>query len=584
MAKKARNKLKVVLVVFAAYWLAICAVAFIATVLSLTFALNSRFTLSKISSIVARGALMPFTYISKKTDSTFFLAWEKGLFILEESPSLATHLRKLQTTYTDHTPLDPQLITSIQKEYSHFLYELAVFQQLVSRSSLMSGVLSLTPYKSAKEQLNQNAQLLQASDAFLHFISDRLEQNQPVRLIILFQNNMELRATGGFPGSYATLTLANNAPIEFEVQDIYVPDGQLEGHVDPPLPIQEAFQQGFWKLRDANWHPDFQESANRVEWFFTEANYPPNDGVIGLNFTVTQKLLGITGPIHVSDLNTTVTQENIYPILQRANDTEFFAGSTKKKDTIDAFMTQLIFKLQHLSPPQYLQLFSLIDEQLQQKNILISVKDANLASFATLNHWDGKLNQVSCDQYGCSQDYFSLFEANLGVNKSNCCVNRQVTLEKESDQNNLMTTTTTLNYQNLGPGTEYTRVAGDYKAFIRLYYPANTQITPPIIEGKSYTEYIREMKALGYLHPITSEGYSWGEMNGLKELGMWVVVPKEKELNLSVKAISIISPYQPYSLIVQKQPGTLEQFNKYSISLDGKMLFNDEIQKDLVLK
>ena len=34
-----------------------------------------------------------------------------------------------------------------------------------------------------------------------------------------------------------------------EIKDIYVPDGQLVGHVDPPLPIQQAFGQGWWKLR-----------------------------------------------------------------------------------------------------------------------------------------------------------------------------------------------------------------------------------------------------------------------------------------------------------------------------------------------
>src|SRR3989344_6988876 len=53
--------------------------------------------------------------------------------------------------------------------------------------------------------------------------------------IVLLQNNRELRPSGGFMGSYARFKVQGSGLKEFTVQDIYVPDGQIAGHIDPPL-------------------------------------------------------------------------------------------------------------------------------------------------------------------------------------------------------------------------------------------------------------------------------------------------------------------------------------------------------------
>ncbi|MEO8581273.1 MAG: DUF4012 domain-containing protein [Patescibacteria group bacterium] len=575
-----KKKMKAVVFVVVLYCLTCLTVAALASLISVSSFFRSQFGVSKTSSIIARGALLPYIQLSKKINGSFFLAWEKGLLIVEETPNFIAQAQKLQKTYTDHLPLDPQLIFSTQMEYSKLLNDSIILQQLISESKFAQILLPLTSYDIIQNQLAQNAQLFQAIDTLLDYISNRLAENKPISLLFLFQNNMELRPTGGFPGSYATLRLAKNEPITFEVQDIYVPDGQLKGHVDPPLPIQEAFQQGFWKLRDANWHPDFQESATRINWFFTEAGHADIDGIVAINFTTIQKLLEITGPVKVSDLNTTVTTENIYQILQRADDKDFFAGSTKKRDTLSAFTTQLIFELQHLPPKKYFSIISLLTTQLKQKDILINIDDPDLSTLITLNHWDGKLTPVSCTDDGCIQDYFSVFEANLGVNKSNCCVNRNITLVKERDQQGQLTTTSTLQYHNLGPGTKFAGVAGDYRAFIRIYFPANTQLSTLEINDKSYEQFIAEMKTAKYFHPITSDNFSWGDVAGLKELGMWIEVPQEKELTVVIKTTNVLSHTLPYSIIIQKQSGSSDQFNQYKVSLDDHMLFSGTIATD----
>jgi hypothetical protein len=56
--------------------------------------------------------------------------------------------------------------------------------------------------------------------------------------LILFQNNMELRPTGGFIGSYGVANFGGGKMNGLNINDIYSADGQLKGHIEPPLPIK----------------------------------------------------------------------------------------------------------------------------------------------------------------------------------------------------------------------------------------------------------------------------------------------------------------------------------------------------------
>lgn len=85
--------------------------------------------------------------------------------------------------------------------------------------------------------------------------------------LVLLQNNMELRPTGGFIGSFALLTFNKGQLLDFEVRDVYSTDGQLKGHVEPPTELKEHLGEAGWYLRDSNWDPDFPTSAARAAWF-----------------------------------------------------------------------------------------------------------------------------------------------------------------------------------------------------------------------------------------------------------------------------------------------------------------------------
>ncbi|MCK4891403.1 MAG: DUF4012 domain-containing protein, partial [Candidatus Pacebacteria bacterium] len=71
------------------------------------------------------------------------------------------------------------------------------------------------------------------------------------KYLILFQNNSEIRGTGGFIGSYGILEIENGKIKNFFIDGIFNPDGQLKEKIIPPMPIQKI--SAAWSMHDANW-------------------------------------------------------------------------------------------------------------------------------------------------------------------------------------------------------------------------------------------------------------------------------------------------------------------------------------------
>ena len=155
------------------------------------------------------------------------------------------------------------------------------------------------------------------------------------RYLILLQNQMELRPTGGFLGSYAIVQLKNGKLIELSVQDIYEPDGRVTEHIEPPGPIQEAFQLGTLRLRDANWDPDFPKTAETLMWYFKKAGEGEFDGVIATNLLVFQEVLRQIGPVGLVDYDEDISVENLCEKAQFYSQESFFPGSKQKPEFLN---------------------------------------------------------------------------------------------------------------------------------------------------------------------------------------------------------------------------------------------------------
>lgn len=298
--------------------------------------------------------------------------------------------------------------------------------------------------------------------------------DHPKEYLVLFQNNMELRATGGFLGSYGRIRITRGI-IELEkIEDIYTPDGQIEGHVDAPWPIQAAFGQGWFRLRDSNWDPDFPTSAKTIQWFFEQGKEEKADGFIAVNLSFLEAILKITGPLYVVDEPEHITADNFYKKTQSAVEQNFFPGSVQKKTFLSKLGTSLVLHLKELPLQKKIQIPFLLFDLAQKKEILLYANDNRTQSLIEAVKFDGGLRDIR----NSGINYLALFESNLGANKANCCIKRQVSLNLSKKDQEILHELR-LHYENTNPATlkqppQYW--GGAYVNFLRIAMPLHANL------------------------------------------------------------------------------------------------------------
>ena len=347
------------------------------------------------------------------------------------------------------------------------------------------------------------------------------------RYLILLQNQMELRPTGGFLGSYAVAKVKNGKLVDVSVQDIYEPDGRVTEYVEPPEPIQEAFQLGTLRLRDANWDPDFPKTAKTLMWYFKKAGEGEFDGVIATNLLVFQGALRLVGPIKLIDYGEEVTADKLWEKAQFYSQERFFPGSKQKREFLKDLAKGLLMKMGDAGLFQKLKLLNLAVKMANEKQIMIYSNEGGFQKFLETVGWGGEVRQRNCPAWlvNCVADSLMIVEANLGVNKANCCVERKARLEMKKNENG-WDHKLTLIYENHSGDSAW---GGKYKAWVRLIIPSSAG----------------------------------------GEKGFWVEVPEGEESEYAVEYV-LPGGNNPIFLSIQKQSGIQEWPLELIIDENGK--------------
>ena len=83
------------------------------------------------------------------------------------------------------------------------------------------------------------------------------------------------------------------------------------------------YQRGGWKLRDANWDPDFPQAVQTLLWFFDKGGYQNIDGVVTVTLSSVQEYINILGPLYLPDYNKYIDAEGLYAFAQNQTEQSF---------------------------------------------------------------------------------------------------------------------------------------------------------------------------------------------------------------------------------------------------------------------
>ena len=383
-------------------------------------------------------------------------------------------------------------------------------------------------------------------------LPELLGKNQRKTYLVLFQNNMELRPTGGFIGSFGLLTFDGGRMTDLTVNDVYSADGQLRGHVEPPIPIKAHLNEANWWLRDSNWDPDFPTSAKRAEWFLDKEIGAQVDGVFGIDLKTVLEILKVTGPIFLADYNLDITSANLYEKTQSEAQDESFPGSHQKASFLTGLSRNLIAEVEKLGEKQKLLVLISFFKDFEERHIQAFLHDDPTQRAISSLGWSGEVSEPSCGP-NCYADLIGLTEANFGVNKANYFITRDVDLVVNLDQA-AVTRRLTLNLKN--SANPALGQSGTYGVYIRAFIPKGSiPIGIKAITGETEESLPADVV----------------EVHGRQEMGSFVQVYGGQSKKIEFSWATKIDPdfvASSYGLYIRKQAGVSD--DPWRVTIDSE--------------
>jgi len=392
--------------------------------------------------------------------------------------------------------------------------------------------------------LSQSQEFADSASVVMSGLPQLLGMEGEKKYIIWFQNSNEIRPTGGFIGSYATVSIDSGKIKNILIDDIYNPDGQIDVRnikTTPPEPIKKFLNEEVLYLRNSNWDPDFTKSAKVFDDIYFKITGESVDGYIALDLKFVESLLRVTGPVFLASYNEDINSENLDERAQYYSGFDYKEGSTDKKSFLTILGGKLLEKIFSLKKEDFPKLVTELGRSLEERHLQISLNNNQINSLLSENKWDGSL----VDTEG---DYLYVVNANLGGTKSNYYVENKMTYEINSmTRDGLLRANLYLDYKNNAENDAWP--GGPYTDYVRVLVKDGSKLTGAKIINNTgeETDIFKDVV-------VSKVGvYSSFETS-------FKLLPKESirlviSYDLPQKA-SMTKEGSSYSLYWQKQPGT----------------------------
>ncbi|MDO8499144.1 MAG: DUF4012 domain-containing protein [bacterium] len=290
------------------------------------------------------------------------------------------------------------------------------------------------------------------------------------RYLLVFQNNNELRPTGGFIGSFAIIDVKDGNIINLEIPPggSYDLQGQLTANFIPPAPL--LLSNNRWEFQDANWFPDFSLSAQKLLWFYRKSRNVTADGVIAINATVLERLLAIMGPVTDDKRGLVLTSENALNSIQQIVETGPEKIEHKPKQIIADLAPKFVEYLTNAKPENVLPLLTNLRDALAEKAIQVYFTDSNTEKNINAFGWGGKILPTTA-----GQDYLMVVNTNIQGQKSDARMKQTITHQAIIQTDGSIIDSVVVTREHTGAAGEimYGQTNIDY---IRLYIPTGSEL------------------------------------------------------------------------------------------------------------
>ncbi len=299
-------------------------------------------------------------------------------------------------------------------------------------------------------------------------LSALVGKERPRTYLLVFQNQTELRPTGGFMGSVAEVVLDRGQISKVRVPPggTYDLKGQLLAHVISPAPLHLI--NAHWQFQDANWFPDFPTSAEKIRWFWSKSGQPTLDGVIAVNASFVEKIFDVTGPIDMPEYGKVIDRSNFLLETQKAVELEYDREANTPKKFVGDLMDALRERMKTLSSDDWLKVAALLSESVETKDVQIALFQPEEQQVISRYGWSGELKETEGDR-------LALVEANIAGQKTDGVIREQATLNVDIRPDGSIVDTVKLVRTHTGTKGELFRGVRNV-SYLRAYVPKGAEL------------------------------------------------------------------------------------------------------------
>lgn len=473
----------------------------------------------------------------------------------------------------------------------------------LAQSSLKSAKEGFTWFNKESQYENLSSFLPEIREKLLkarnlaNVVPDILGLKERKTYLVLFQNNLELRPTGGFIPAFGLINIENGKLISFEVSNIYQTEGQLKGQIEPPQKIKEVLGENVWYFRDSNWDPDFSASAQRALWFLDKEMKVSADGVLAVNLKVFKNILTKLGEITLFDYQgEKINAENLESKAVQLSNIASSAGTKNKQEFMVSLANAVFEKVKTLDLQKFINIEGVIFSSLETKEMMFYSDDPVVEKGIVDLGWDGNLRnyQPKVESFNVFSDYLFINEANLGINKVNFVMKRVVDHEITIGDLGKVQEKLTLEYENQSPSDNWP--FGNYRNYLRIYLPQRTKLVSALATDTENDN---------LWVPVDSSLQEIFDEHGKAVFAFMLNIPAKSTKKLEItynleNGLDLSKKINSYLLLVQKQSGSYSDvynltFNSSkelvplrvipkAIVDDGKLIIGEKINKDKIFQ
>lgn len=315
------------------------------------------------------------------------------------------------------------------------------------------------------------------------------------KYLVLFQNDNELRPTGGFLTAYSIIYIEDGKVTPDYSDDIYELDKKYRSRIPIPEQLGKYLTtERYWNLRDMNISPDFRVSMEQFFPEFQKIGAKDLDGIIAVDTEVLTRLLNVIGPVNVPGYGTFTAEPTpkcdcpqvVYALSEIITRPTNYIREDRK-GILGPLMREVLTKVYDAPSEKNSALFQVAIELLAGKHVQLYFPEESLQTAAETANVAGRMITPESSQ---STDFFALINSNLGGAKSNLFVTYEMEQAVVQENDQTIKKTVEITYKNSRKADNCNLEAGllclnsTLRDWTRIYVPLGSTL----IESAGFIE------------------------------------------------------------------------------------------------